>query len=288
MAANAGSPNPAQPERGGADLPIHPLVKKLLGDAKGPQPDPLVTLVGYIGPSSKADSVRVYTGLDFQAYYEVPRAAVAATEAVDRQDENSPTRVLVKADTPVDVVQVSKQAGPASYFAGSIAGGYLADATAAQLSVGNLPIRLTHYTVCQICHLTALSICFCPTQHGPICPGIPGGGGGEEAAAQPFRYRSVNYTCPCIATHYPLCHAPEMQVGGGAAPAYQNSPSLFCPSWNIPCHSFWGVCPSHFPCLLPRAEAAAVSLECPTRPVICYSKVILCWYTNPDAPRTPC
>ena len=75
MAADAASPNPAKPGRGGADIPIHPLVTKLLGESGEPQD--LVTMVGYIGPSKKEAHVRLYTGLDFQTYYEIPREKVA-------------------------------------------------------------------------------------------------------------------------------------------------------------------------------------------------------------------
>jgi hypothetical protein len=212
MAADAEHPKPEKSERGGAEIPIHPLVTRLLGESGEPQD--LVTLVGYIGPSKKAGHVRLYTGLDFQTYYEIPREGVALAEAVDREDENSPTRLMIQADATVDLVQTSKQSGPASYLAGAIAGTYLAGAAAAQITAVH-PIP-TKYTICR-CLITVPTQCVCTFP--PFCPGIPGGQVGEEAAAA-YQYRSVNYTCPCFATRWPLCPLPEAQVGPavGAAP----------------------------------------------------------------------
>ena len=85
-------------------------------------------LVGYVGPSKKEAHVRLYTGLDFQTYYEIPKGAVTAADAVDEDDENSPTQLTVTAETTIDLVHTSKQTGPASYLAGSIAAAYLAGA----------------------------------------------------------------------------------------------------------------------------------------------------------------
>ena len=102
MAADAESSKPTKPGRGGAEIPIHPLAKKLLSESGEPQD--LVTMVGYIGPSKKEAHVRLYTGLDFQTYYEIPRDRVALVEPVDREDDNSPTRVMIAADATVDLV----------------------------------------------------------------------------------------------------------------------------------------------------------------------------------------
>ena len=124
-------------------------------------------LVGYVGPSKREAHVRLYTGLDFQTYYEIPKGAVIAADAVDEEDENSPTQLTVTAETTIDLVHTSKQTGPASYLAGSIAAAYLAGASGADLSAIAPPPR------------TFLHGC----RHGPskdVEPaaelGLPGGG----------------------------------------------------------------------------------------------------------------
>jgi hypothetical protein len=155
MAADAENPNPAKPGRGGAEIPMSPLVTRLLGESGEPQD--LVTMVGYIGPSKKEAHVRLYTGLDFQTYYEVPREKVALAEPVDREDDNSPTRIMIRADATVELVQISKQTGPASYLAGGIAGTYLAGAAASQAI---FPPPPTHYTICG-CWVTKATQCLC-------------------------------------------------------------------------------------------------------------------------------
>ena len=232
MAADAKSPNPAQPGRGGAEIPIHPLVTKLLGESGEPQN--LVTMVGYIGPSKKEAHVRLYTGLDFQTYYEVPRESVALAEAVDREDENSPTRVMIPADATVELVQTSKQTGPASYLAG---------AAAAQAPIGiPFPTRRTLLGPCEF--ITQIPTqCYC-TQHCPVftffCT-IDCGGPDTSAG----------------------CPQPDVQIGGPAAaqaqPAWLIPLSVLCPSVGVPCPSRGLYCPTHL-CPItqpPRAEAAA-------------------------------
>jgi hypothetical protein len=101
---------------GGAKLDVHPLVKKMLGEDG--EPTTAISLVGYVGPSKKADHVRLYTGLDFQSYYEVPRASVIDAHAVDAQDENSASKVMIKPDATLELVQTTKQSGTASFLAG--------------------------------------------------------------------------------------------------------------------------------------------------------------------------
>ena len=142
MAADAERSHPAQPGRGGAEMPIHPLVTKILGEAGEPQN--LVAMVGYIGPSKKEGHVRLYTGLDFQTYYEIPRERVVLAEAVDREDENSPTRVMIGADATVELVQTSRQTGPASYLAGARVSAPLRRmaAVAARVDAGDLAPRM--------------------------------------------------------------------------------------------------------------------------------------------------
>jgi hypothetical protein len=102
----------------------HPLVEKL-------QPDPdhsrhLVTLVGYVGQSKKADYIRLYTDLSFRRYYEIPTSGITHVEPSDTKAENSPTTVLVVSDTKLEVVETASLTLEASYLQGDIATGYLA------------------------------------------------------------------------------------------------------------------------------------------------------------------
>jgi len=86
-------------------------------------PPNLVALTGYFGPSKKADSIRLYPSLDFQSYFEIPKAAIIATTPVDAEDDQSPTVVHVKAGTSVEAVQTSTQPVE-SYLQGGITGAY--------------------------------------------------------------------------------------------------------------------------------------------------------------------
>ena len=238
MAADGKSPDPATPGRGGAEIPFHPLVSKLLSDSGEPQD--LVTMTGYIGPSKKEAHVRLYKGLDFQSYYEVPREHVVLAEPVDREDDNSPTRLMVRSDATLDLVQTSKQTGPASYLAGAIAGTYMTAASGGQGGI-IFPTPTARLSLC-LCPtyifagcLTRPPICIpntspiiCPVASGFVCPQDPGGPVEEQAQAQPQ------------AQAYPV--------------------SVFCASYAIPCPSHWIHCPSR-PCPLPQeamqAQAAA-------------------------------
>jgi hypothetical protein len=118
-------PDPKPPE---VDLSPHPIVKALLGGSDCPPQ--LVILVGYLGPSSKEGSVRLYTSLEFHSYYEIPRAGVARTEPADPDDASSPTRVYVAATAVLELVQVSRMSLEASLLGGAIASAYLPTAPA--------------------------------------------------------------------------------------------------------------------------------------------------------------
>jgi hypothetical protein len=174
--AESGKPR-SEAGSAGANLKTHPLVDKLTQG--GTEPRAVVALVGYIGPSKTDGNVRLYTGLDFQTYFEVPRASVLSAEAIDAEDENSPTQVMVPADTTIELVQTTKQTGAASYLAGSIASGYLPAMALAEYT--NFHYRPTIYTLCHCTVTNAATRCWC-TQLAIICVGIPGGQVGEEAA----------------------------------------------------------------------------------------------------------
>ena len=103
---------------GNVNLETHPLVAKLHTD-----PDELtdlVALVGYLGPSKRADYVRLYVDLTFRNYYEIPKAGIVSTSPTDAGDENSPTTVHVAGGTQVDMVSVTSQSTEARFLQGSI------------------------------------------------------------------------------------------------------------------------------------------------------------------------
>ncbi len=108
------------------NLGTHPLVDKLHTDPDDTRN--LVSLVGYIGPSKKPDSIRLYLDLGFKSYYEIPKSGVVSTSAAG-DDPNSPTTVFVDATTPVEVVTVQSQSVAAGYLQGAIASGYLGGAS---------------------------------------------------------------------------------------------------------------------------------------------------------------
>jgi hypothetical protein len=268
MAADAEGSNPAKSGRGGADIPFHPLVTKLLGAAGEPQD--FVTLVGYIGPSKKEGHVRLYTGLDFQTYYEVPREGIASTEAVDRADDNSPTRLMIHADATIEVVQTSKQSGPASYLAGSIAGTYLAGAAAASIPAAVLPIP-TRYTICR-CWITVPTQCHCTWWQ---CPGL---------TAPPIcLVASGGVACPPIPPEGPGGGPVE---GQAQAAMYAYAASAFCPSWAIPCRSQGIHCPSR-PCPVTQAPVEAAMYAFPAT-VACPSYAMPCLSQQIHCPSRPC
>ena len=197
-----------------------------------------VSLVGYVGPSKKADHVRLYTGLDFQSYYEVPRRRLSTrTQSTPKTRQRS--TVMIKPDAALDFVQVSKQSGTASFLAGGIAGAFLTSQAQAGIIHPTTTIftRQTLFVFCptrEICPTRDLSCR--PTLIPAICEGIPGGTVGEEAVA--------------------------VQAA--------NAPSLFCASFNIPCHSR----PQH--CLVGKepppeqmAAAIAASVLCNTVNIPC-------------------
>lgn len=205
-----------------ANVPVHPLVQKALGAGEDPQPSPWIQLIGYVGPSKKAGNIRLYLGLDFQSYYEIPQSDIGPVAPVDRQDENSPTLLHVKASAVVDFVQVSKQTGPASYLVGPIAGEHMAAATAPGTPVNYLRPE-TRHTACPIYGPCGgpraqelvkapypVSV-FCPTYSIPcqthLCPTPrPPCGRLPEQAAQEAVHPNYLTQHPCYFTQYGCTH----------------------------------------------------------------------------------
>jgi hypothetical protein len=103
----------------------HPLVARVLGEAEAPE-EPLAVLLGYFGKEDDG-YVRLYTSLDFNAYYHIPRQAIVRTEPVDPANETSPTRVWITRTTKVDLVVTAE----ASHLQGAITAAHLAGAAPA-------------------------------------------------------------------------------------------------------------------------------------------------------------
>jgi len=105
------------------DLSHHPVIEKLMRLHGGSLPD-AVELVGYLGPSDKDDSVRLYLDLSFKSYVEIPKeGAVLYREPHDPSAEAKPTTILVSASAKLKLVRVEvlEQAVEASFLRGNIA-----------------------------------------------------------------------------------------------------------------------------------------------------------------------
>jgi hypothetical protein len=109
----------------GPDTSPHRLVTKVLGEEDAPEEE-LAILVGYFGKED-GERVRLYTSLDFRSYYHIVTDAIVHTEPTDTGNENSPTRVWVKAESTVDYIVTAQ----ASHLQGAITTGHLASAVAA-------------------------------------------------------------------------------------------------------------------------------------------------------------
>jgi hypothetical protein len=217
-------PSPHQP-----NFSTHPLVTKLRGDSD--TPPSLVALTGYFGPSKKADSIRLYPSLDFQSYFEIPKAAIVATTPVDAEDADSPTVVYVKAGTPVDSVQTSTQPVE-SYLQGGITGGYLGAIAPLAMPYPSkyCTTICSFYCTFEHCRPTPMVAAQvthppCSGVHTQCCPAA-------EAGIHTAPYASVNPCCPlsfyCPPPHHtPItvcgCQHPQA-VAQAAMPAGRHAP----------------------------------------------------------------
>jgi hypothetical protein len=84
--------------------PAHELIKKLL--AHKPESQDVVEVVGYIGPSPKTGTFRVYPQLDLRSYFEIPAGSLIHHAPVDASDESGPSRVLIAGSTKLEIVHV--------------------------------------------------------------------------------------------------------------------------------------------------------------------------------------
>lgn len=78
-------------------------------------------LDGFIGPTKKSDRMRLYLNLSFDTFVDIPVSGIMSTLPIDASDENSPTRVWIRAETRLDVVQSMSRTIEASYLRGGIA-----------------------------------------------------------------------------------------------------------------------------------------------------------------------
>ena len=203
------------------NLSPHPLVSKLVGDSD--PPPSLVVLAGYFGPSRKSDSIRLYTDLVFQSYFEIPKASIVATTPTDATDDQSPTLVHVKAGTPVDAVQTSTQPVE-SYLQGGITSAFQPQGDSTGLQPGVVqptPTAIpTNQAACQI-HPTPTAI---PTnqvacQIHPTPTAIPT----NQVACQ------IHPTPTAIPTHQVAC---QIHPTPTAIPTHQ----VFCqPTQQVVC-----------------------------------------------------
>jgi hypothetical protein len=92
----------------------------------------VVVLEGHVGPSDREDRVRLYTGLDCKAFYEIPRSGIERIERADH--DNGPSRVFVKTVAVVGYYEAA-QGGEESFLEGAIVAGNLADAVAVEARV---------------------------------------------------------------------------------------------------------------------------------------------------------
>jgi hypothetical protein len=174
---------PSPPEKKVVNLKTHPLVDKLM--PPGGSPPNLVPLTGYIGPSQNPDNVRLYTGLDFSSYYEIPKSAVAHTEQADAEDENSPTTVYVHGSAQIDLVQTTTTSVEASFLQGSIASDNLGTAAASAAGVGAAAQPTP----------TALPTFICSAQVPQCRPSLP----------RPICTEVISVCGPCVTRNRPIC-----------------------------------------------------------------------------------
>jgi hypothetical protein len=245
MADPSPQPQPQKP-----NLTTHPLVTKLLGDSDTP-PD-VVTLVGYFGPSKRANYIRLYPSLDFHSYFEIPKSAVVVTTPTDPKDESSPTVVQVAAGTKVDAVQTTTQPVEA-YLQGGITGGYLAGAAPTAAAV---PATGSNCTICTVC--TQIG---CPLS-APPCSGV------YTQCCAP----TAQHPCSGIQTHCcPLAAAaPEAAIAAPVTVATVCT-QIGCPSHLVVCNTHLLICNPTNPVICNFTPA------CPTRPIHCQpSHLVIC------------
>jgi hypothetical protein len=143
-----------------------------------PNPDSLesvVTLEGYLGPSSTQGNVRLYLDLTFNNYYEIPNAkdAIVGRTRKDPVDESSQTILRVRSQTRLQVVSISSKNVEAGYLSGAITSGFLgtSQSQGALSAVGGLQ-GITDCSLCTglVCLTVSLAFCAQGQARGGIGP----------------------------------------------------------------------------------------------------------------------
>jgi hypothetical protein len=204
------------------NLNAHPLVSQLHADPDTHQGNKKI--VGYLGPSRVADYIRIYTDLSFAEYFEVKRADILSTVAVNPQDENSPTVVFVKEDATIE--HTSIVGSGADYLKGAIVNDYFASASTA----GNVTQQIMPSPV--FTEFCSNVICQAQAQpNGNRCGSV-----GDSiivcswAQAQPYGNHCVN-----VGDSFLVCSAAQAQPTGNALHQTPNS-MIVCPgTTNIKC-----------------------------------------------------
>jgi hypothetical protein len=167
----SGNPPGAPPSRSG-DGNGPPLFKVASQFVRDPEERPsALVLAGYLGPSKSEEYYRLYLGLDFRAYYEIPRKGILYIEPPDPAEETRPTKLILDTDkvSKLELVQTLET----KFLQGSIA---------AALPPGNQPYQVN------------LQLGIQPTYYPTCVPPTPGG--------QPYQ---MNMPLGIQPTLYPTC-----------------------------------------------------------------------------------
>ena len=103
----------------------HPLVEKLQPDPDKHQPT--VVLTGYQNVIPGSKTIRIYLGLDFQSYFEIPLDDIIYHWASDPNDVNSPTVFSIKDTSTPNLVIPSVPGKDAGFLRGHIVSAFLAN-----------------------------------------------------------------------------------------------------------------------------------------------------------------
>jgi hypothetical protein len=103
----------------------HPLAAEIQPDLAKHRDS--VVLTGY-QKKTDSDMIRIYHGLDFKSYYEIPRDDIIHHWMSDPDDKNSPTMFSIKAESTPHLVIPSIPSAAAGYLRGGIVSSFLANA----------------------------------------------------------------------------------------------------------------------------------------------------------------
>jgi hypothetical protein len=148
------------------NVTTHPIIQAIL-DSQLALED-VAVLVGYFGPSPKTDFVRLYFSLEFQLYCELhsPQGGggdILYTVSSNPGNPNSPTIVVLNAETLLKVVAISSAGVQASFLRGSISSANLGTAAASVAREDLIGQGCINYTVVIF---TTRPVC---QSHTPTC-----------------------------------------------------------------------------------------------------------------------